>query len=96
MSKKKSLQVYLDDYDRAILESIAGVWGCSLSSAIKRMLRERPEAANILYKGLNILGVEWNKNSTSGHEGSGSEERKAGEKIASTVEKQFNAASELR
>jgi putative transposase len=36
--------------------------------------RDTNAALNILHKGLNILGIEWNKNSTSGQEGSGSEE----------------------
>jgi putative transposase len=44
--------------------------------------RDTNAALNILHKGLNILGVEWNKqrsgspaqHSTSGHDGSGSEE----------------------
>jgi hypothetical protein len=50
-----------------------------------------------LHKGLNILGVEWNRhNSTSGHEGSASEDGKAGEKITATADKQFDAASELQ
>jgi putative transposase len=58
--------------------------------------RDTNAALNILHKGLNILGVDWNKhNSTSGHEGSGLKEQKAGEKTASTAEKQFDAASGL-
>jgi putative transposase len=32
--------------------------------------RDQNAALNILHKGLNILGVEWNKNGTSGQEGS--------------------------
>ena len=36
--------------------------------------RDTNAALNILHKGLNILGVEWNKHSTSGHDESGSEE----------------------
>jgi putative transposase len=32
--------------------------------------RDTNAALNILHKGLNILGIEWNKNSTSGQEGS--------------------------
>jgi putative transposase len=59
--------------------------------------RDTNAALNILHKGLNILGVEWNKhNSTSGHEGSGLKEQKAGEKTASTAEKQFDAARGLQ
>jgi Family of unknown function (DUF6444)/Putative transposase DNA-binding domain len=33
--------------------------------------RDTNAAINILKKGVNILGVKWNKNSTSGQEGSG-------------------------
>jgi putative transposase len=74
--------------------------------------RDTNAALNILHKGLNILGVEWNKHSTSGHDESGSEaacsgretrpwkpdktERKHGEKIAAAVDKQFDPVSELR
>jgi putative transposase len=36
--------------------------------------RDTNAALNILHKGLNILGVEWNKHSTSGHDESGSSE----------------------
>ncbi len=36
--------------------------------------RDTNAALNILHKGLNILGVEWNKHSTSGHDESDSEE----------------------
>ena len=57
--------------------------------------RDRNAALNILHKGLNILGVEWNKYSTSGQEGSGLKERKHGEKTTSTVDEQFNTASGL-
>jgi hypothetical protein len=45
---------------------------------------------------LNILGVEWNKHSTSGHDESGSSERKHGEKTTAAVDKQFDAVSGLR
>jgi putative transposase len=54
--------------------------------------RDTNAALNILHKGLNILGIESN-NSTSGHDGSGSKERKRGEKTASTTEAQANVAS---
>jgi len=48
--------------------------------------RDTNAALNILHKGLNILGVEWNKHSTSGQEGSASEnEGKRGERCTSTV-----------
>jgi hypothetical protein len=49
-----------------------------------------------LHKGLNILGVEWNKHSTSGHDGSGSFERKHGEKTTATIDGQLEIASGLR
>ena len=49
--------------------------------------RDTNAALNILHKGLNILGVEWNKHSTSGQEGSASEnEGKRGERCTSTVD----------
>jgi putative transposase len=57
--------------------------------------RDTNAALNILHKGLNILGVEWNKHSTSGQEESAPKSEKAGEKIAATADKQFDAASEL-
>jgi putative transposase len=55
--------------------------------------RDTNAAINILRKGLNILGVEWQRNSTSGHDESGSEERKHGERCTSTVDEQLKAAS---
>jgi putative transposase len=66
--------------------------------------RDTNAALNILQKGLSILGVEWNKqrggspaqHSTSGQEGSGSEEQKLGEKTAAVDEKQFDLVSGLR
>jgi len=41
--KKKSLQVYLDDYERSLLDVFSRNWGCSLSAALKRILREKQE-----------------------------------------------------
>jgi putative transposase len=58
--------------------------------------RDANAALNILQKGLSILGVEWNKHSTSGHDESGSEEQKHGEKTTAAVEKQFDSVSGLR
>ncbi|MGL5836398.1 MAG: RNA-guided endonuclease InsQ/TnpB family protein [Waterburya sp.] len=56
--------------------------------------RDTNAALNILHKGLNILGVEWNKHSTSGQEGSASEnEGKHEEKTASTIDEQSDIAS---
>jgi putative transposase len=67
----------------------------SCPSCKESICRDTNAALNILHKGLNILGVEWNKNSTSGHEGSAPSGGKAGEKIAAAADKQFDAASEL-
>jgi putative transposase len=68
----------------------------SCPSCKVEICRDRNAALNILYKGLNILGVEWNKNGTSGHEESGLEERKPGEKTTAADEKQFDSVSRLR
>lgn len=40
MSKKKGLMIYPDDLERQLLENIAKQWGCSLSAAAKRLIRE--------------------------------------------------------
>ncbi len=37
---KKSLPVYLDEFERQKLEKIAASWGVSLSAAVKRLIRE--------------------------------------------------------
>lgn len=47
MGKKKSLQVYLDDYEREEIEQISARWGCSLSAAIKRLIREQATRSNL-------------------------------------------------
>jgi len=39
--KKASLPVYLDEFERERLEKIASDWGTSLSTTIKRLIRER-------------------------------------------------------
>lgn len=58
--------------------------------------RDTNAALNILQKGMNILGMEW-QNGTSGHEGSASEnEGKTEEKTASTIKEQSEIASGLR
>ncbi|WP_293127681.1 transposase [Microcoleus sp. bin38.metabat.b11b12b14.051] len=57
--------------------------------------RDTNAALNILQKGMNLLGTEWQKNGTSGQEGAASEEGKHGEKTASTIEGQPNIASGL-
>jgi putative transposase len=59
--------------------------------------RDTNAALNILQKGMRFLGIEWQKNGTSGQEGSASEnEGKRGEKIASTNNRKLNLASEPR
>ncbi|WP_373530517.1 ribbon-helix-helix protein, CopG family [Nostoc sp.] len=40
--KKTSLPVYLDQFERERLEEIANLWGTSLSTTIKRLIREQP------------------------------------------------------
>ncbi|MGL5806164.1 MAG: zinc ribbon domain-containing protein, partial [Xenococcaceae cyanobacterium] len=47
--------------------------------------RDTNAALNILHKGLNILGVEWNKHSTSGQEESAEKSGKPGEKTTSVA-----------
>jgi putative transposase len=58
--------------------------------------RDTNAALNILQKGMSVLGVEWQKNGTSGHEGSASQEGKTEEKTASTIEEQSKIASGFR
>ncbi|MEZ2339517.1 RNA-guided endonuclease InsQ/TnpB family protein [Microcoleus sp.] len=57
--------------------------------------RDTNAALNILQKGMNLLGTEWQKNGTSGQEESASEEGKHEEKTASTIEGQPDIASGL-
>lgn len=57
--------------------------------------RDTNAALNILQKGMNLLGTEWQKNGTSGQEESASSEGKHGEKTASTIEEQPDIASGL-
>lgn len=57
--------------------------------------RDTNAALNILQKGMNLLGTEWQKNGTSGQEESASSEGKHGEKTASTIEGQPDIASGL-
>ncbi len=47
--------------------------------------RDTNAALNILQKGMSILGVEWQKNGTSGQEESALQEGKHGEKTANTM-----------
>ena len=39
-TKKHPVPAYLDDYEFERLVKIAAKWGCSLSGAIKRLIRE--------------------------------------------------------
>ncbi|QIW88513.1 transposase accessory protein [Pseudanabaena phage PA-SR01] len=55
--------------------------------------RDTNAALNILQKGMNLLGAEWNRNGTSGQEESASEEGKHGEKTTSTIDEQSDIAS---
>ena len=65
--------------------------------AIKiEICRDTNAALNILHKGLNILGVEWNKNGTSGQEESSEKSGKHGEKTTAAVDQQFDTVSGLR
>ncbi len=57
--------------------------------------RDTNAALNILKKGMEILGVEWQNNSTQGHWESGLQNRKHGEKTASTVDGKPDIASGL-
>jgi putative transposase len=59
-----------------------------------KICRDTNAALNILQKGMNILGMEW-QNGTSGHEGSASQEGKTEEKTASTIDEKSKIASGL-
>lgn len=59
------------------------------------LCRDTNAALNILQKGMNLLGTQWQKNGTSGQEESASQEGKHGEKTASTIEGKPNIASGL-
>ena len=59
------------------------------------LCRDTNAALNILQKGMNLLGTQWQKNGTSGQEESASEEGKHGENTASTIEGQPDIASGL-
>lgn len=55
--------------------------------------RDTNAAINILKKGMEILGMEWQNNSTFGQKESASQEGKHGEKTASTIDGQPEIAS---
>jgi hypothetical protein len=40
-TKKHPVPAYLDDVEFAKLQEIAECWGCSLSAAIKRLIRDK-------------------------------------------------------
>jgi hypothetical protein len=42
-TKKHPVPAYLDDYEFEKLVKIAAKWGCSLSAAMKRLIRENKE-----------------------------------------------------
>jgi putative transposase len=55
--------------------------------------RDTNAAINILKKGMKILGVEWQNNSTSGQEESAEQSEKHGEKTANTIDGKLDIAS---
>jgi len=57
--------------------------------------RDTNAALNILKKGMNMIGTEW-QNGTSGHEESASQKGKTEEKTASTIKEKSEVASGLR
>jgi putative transposase len=57
--------------------------------------RDTNAAINILTKGMKILGVEWQNNSTQGHWESASREGKLGEKTINTIDEKSEIASRL-
>jgi putative transposase len=64
----------------------------SCSSCGVEICRDTNAAINILKKGMKVLGVEWQNNSTSGQEESAEQSGKHGEKIANTIEGQPDIA----
>ena len=45
--KKKPVPVYLDDYERELLELLVSEWGGSYSAAFKRLLREKQKGKTV-------------------------------------------------
>ena len=66
----------------------------SCSKCHVEICRDTNAAANILKKGMQVLGIEW-QNSTFGQKGSASTEGKHGEKTANTIDGQLDIASGL-
>ena len=65
----------------------------SCPSCSFEICRDTNAAINILKKDLNILGMEWQNNSTQGHWESALQEEKHGEKTASSEKEQSASAS---
>ncbi|MHC5825527.1 MAG: zinc ribbon domain-containing protein [Nostoc sp.] len=65
----------------------------SCSSCGVEICRDTNAAINILKKGMKILGVEWQNNSTQGHWESASKDGKHGEKTANTIDGKQDIAS---
>ncbi|MEH2371851.1 RNA-guided endonuclease InsQ/TnpB family protein [Nostoc sp.] len=67
----------------------------SSSSCGIEICRDTNAAVNILQKGMKVLGMEWQANSTQGHWESASREEKLGEKTTNTIDEQSDIASGL-
>jgi len=65
----------------------------SCSSCGIEICRDTNAAINILKKGMKILGVEWQNNSTQGHWESASKDGKHGEKTTNTIDGKLDIAS---
>jgi putative transposase len=64
----------------------------SCSSCGVEICRDTNAAINILKKGMKILGIEWQNNSTQGHWESASFDGKHGEKTANTIDGKLDIA----
>lgn len=54
MKKRKSLPIYLDDYEKQVLHSIASAEGVSMSSVIQKYLRTHPNAQRAEFVALRV------------------------------------------